>query len=90
MDNVRIRYSGVNDATGYVAGLDLRLNGEFVPGAESWINISLLRAREALDGVQHLKRDIGDEEATAVDDVPRPTDQFLTPIRVFPGLPAKE
>ena len=78
VDNVRIRYSGVNDATGYVAGFDLRLNGEFVPGAESWINLSLLRAREALDGVQHLKRDIGDKEATEVDNVPRPTDQFLT------------
>ncbi len=78
VDNVRIRYSGVNDATGYVAGLDLRLNGEFVPGAESWINLSLLRARETLDGVQHLKRDIGDTEATEVKDVPRPTDQFLT------------
>jgi CarboxypepD_reg-like domain len=78
VDNVRIRYSGVNDATGYVAGFDLRLNGEFVPGAESWINLSLLRARESLDGVQHLKRDIGDPEATEVKDVPRPTDQFLT------------
>lgn len=78
VNNVRIRYSGVNDAKGYVAGLDLRLNGEFVPGAESWINLSFLRAREALDGVQHLKRDIGDEEATPVKDVPRPTDQFLT------------
>jgi hypothetical protein len=78
VDNVRIRYSGVNDATGYVAGLDFRLNGEFVPGAESWINLSILRARESLNGVQHLKRDIGQEEATPVDDVPRPTDQFLT------------
>ncbi len=78
VNNVRIRYSGVNDATGYVAGLDVRLNGEFVPGAESWINLSLLRARESLDGIQHLKRDIGDTEATPVNDVPRPTDQFLT------------
>ena len=77
VQNVRIRYSGYNDATGYVMGLDLRVNGEFVPGAESWINMSFLRAREALDGVQHLKRDIGDEEATPVDDVPRPTDQLF-------------
>src|SRR5690606_7296794 len=46
VDNVRIRYSGENDATGYIAGLDVRLNGEFVPGAESWINLSFLRARE--------------------------------------------
>lgn len=78
VDNVRIRYSGFNNGTGYVAGLDFRLNGEFVKGAESWINLSLLRARESLNGIQHLKRDIGDEEATEVKDVPRPTDQFLT------------
>ncbi len=78
VDNVRIRYSGANDATGYVAGLDMRLNGEFVPGAESWINLSFLRARESLNGVQHLQREVGEPEATPVNDVPRPTDQFMT------------
>ncbi len=77
INNVRIRYSGENDARGYVTGLDVRLNGEFVPGAESWINISFLRARERIDGVQHLKREIGSTAATPVHDVPRPTDQFL-------------
>ncbi|MBI1227886.1 MAG: TonB-dependent receptor plug domain-containing protein [Bacteroidetes bacterium] len=78
IDNVRIRYYGQNDAKGYVTGLDMRLNGEFVPGVESWFNLSLLRARESLDGIQHLKREIGHEEATPVKDVPRPTDQFLS------------
>jgi hypothetical protein len=78
IDNVRIRYYGQNDATGYVTGLDLRLNGEFVPGVESWVNLSLLRAREKLDGVQHLEREIGSTEGTPVEYVPRPTDQFLT------------
>jgi hypothetical protein len=91
IDNVRIRYSGENDATGYVAGIDLRLNGEFVEGAESWINLSFLRARESLNGVQHLKRDIGDEEAQEVDDVPRPTDQFMTFSTFFQDhLPSNE
>ena len=65
-----------------MVGLDLRLNGEFVPGAESWINISLQRAREKLDGVQHLKREIGSTEATEVNDVPRPTDQTVN-VNVF-------
>lgn len=78
IENVRIRYSGENDATGYVAGLDLRLNGEFVPGAESWINLSFLKARENLNGIQHLSREIGQAEATEVDNVARPTDQFMT------------
>lgn len=78
IDNVRIRYYGNNDATGYVVGLDARLNGEFVPGVESWFNLSLLRARERLNGVQHLHREVGQQEGTPVKDVPRPTDQFLT------------
>ena len=77
VDNVRIRYSGENDASGFVTGLDLRVNGEFVPGAESWINLSFLRARESLTDVQHFQRDIGEEEATEVDFVPRPTDRFM-------------
>ncbi len=77
IENVRIRYSGQNDATGYATGIDLRLNGEFVPGAESWINLSFLRTRESLNGIQHLEREIGQEEATPVDDVARPTDRFM-------------
>lgn len=36
LDNVRVRYSGLNDSRGYATGLDIRLNGEFVPGAESY------------------------------------------------------
>lgn len=78
IENVRIRYSGQNDASGYVLGLDLRLNGEFVPGVESWFNLSFLRARERLHGIQHLRREIGQEVADEVKDVPRPTDQLMT------------
>ncbi|MEA1887234.1 MAG: carboxypeptidase-like regulatory domain-containing protein [Bacteroidota bacterium] len=44
-DNVRIIYSAENSARGFVRGLDLRLNGEFVKDAESWISISLMDAR---------------------------------------------
>ena len=82
INNVRIRYSGENDATGYVVGLDLRLNGEFVPGAESWINIGLSQAREKLDGIQHLRREIGEPEAEEVKDVPRPTNQLVN-VNIF-------
>jgi hypothetical protein len=76
IENVRIRYSGENDATGYVAGIDFRVNGEFVPGAESWINLSLLRARESLDGIQHYTREVGNPDSIAVNSVPRPTDRL--------------
>ncbi len=82
INNVRIRYSGENDASGYVMGLDVRLNGEFVPGAESWINLSILRARESLDGITHMKREVGEAEGKAVNDVPRPTDQLIN-LNVF-------
>ena len=81
IENVRIRYSGENDATGYVTGLDLRLNGEFVPGADSWLNLSFLRAREALDGVTHTEVTGRDEDGNAIREevkyVPRPTDQLM-------------
>ena len=78
VDNVRIRYSGKNDATGYVTGVDVRVNGEFVPDAESWVNFSVLRARESIAGVQHLVREVGDPAAREVADVPRPTDQLAS------------
>jgi hypothetical protein len=78
VDNVRIRYAGKNNATGYITGLDVRVNGEFVPGAESWINLSFLRARESITAVQHKERKIGDPIGQTVADVPRPTDQFMT------------
>jgi hypothetical protein len=82
VDNVRIRYAGENNATGYVTGIDFRLNGELVPRAESWVNLSFLRAREAIDGIQHMEREVGEVEGEPVKDVPRPTDQFMT-LNVF-------
>jgi hypothetical protein len=91
IENVRIRYSGQNDSEGYVTGIDMRINGEFVPGAESWINLSFLRARERLLGVQHLTREIGATEATEVPDVPRPTDRFFNMSMFFQDyLPRNE
>ena len=77
VENVRIRYAGENNATGYVTGLDLRLNGEFVPGAESWFNLSFLRDREAFDDIEHQRRERGQLEGIVVKDVPRPSDRFM-------------
>ena len=45
VDNVRVRYSGINDSEGYTIGLDLKLMGELVPGADSWISFSTMRSR---------------------------------------------
>ena len=46
IDNVRIRYSATNDAKGFAQGFDFRLNGEFVPGTESWISFGYLKTQE--------------------------------------------
>jgi hypothetical protein len=80
IDNVRIRYAGENNATGYVTGLDFRINGEFVKGAESWVNFSFLRAREAINGIEHKTIGVVDSlrVPVSVADVPRPTDQLFT------------
>jgi hypothetical protein len=78
VDNVRIRYSGENDSDGYATGLDIRLNGEFVPGAESWINLSFLSTRENILGVDHLQYNLEDPDSPLVQSsVPRPTDRLM-------------
>ncbi len=50
VDNVRVRYSGRNDSKGYAGGLDLKLYGELVPGADSWISFSTMVARQQFIG----------------------------------------
>jgi hypothetical protein len=45
LDNVRLTYAGENSAEGYSRGIDIRLNGEFVPGAESWVSFSIMDSR---------------------------------------------
>lgn len=44
VDNVRLTYYGGNIAEGYTAGLDMRINGEFVSGVESWFSLSLMKS----------------------------------------------
>lgn len=46
IDNVRIDYYGKNMAEGYAKGIDMRFYGEFVPGVDSWISLSLLDTKE--------------------------------------------
>lgn len=44
VDNVRLMYYGGNIGEGYAAGIDMRVNGEFVPGVESWFSFSLMKS----------------------------------------------
>jgi len=62
LDNVRIRYSANNDAKAYAAGFDARLNGEFVPGTESWFSFGYMKTEENSNNRGYI---------------PRPTDQRL-------------
>ncbi len=56
LDNVKIRYSANNNAKAYATGIDLRLNGEFVPGTESWISIGFLKTEENRDNRGYISR----------------------------------
>ncbi len=49
-DNLKVNYSGVNDAKGYAMGLDFKLFGQFVPGSDSWITFSLMKTEQTLHG----------------------------------------
>jgi len=62
MDNVRIRYRAENNARGFATGIDYRINGEFVPGIESWASMSVMTIREDIEG-------------DGAGFLPRPTDQ---------------
>ena len=56
IDNVRIRYEANNDAKAYVYGIDGRLNGEFVPGVESWFTFGYLKTEENQGGRGYIAR----------------------------------
>ncbi|WP_250432361.1 TonB-dependent receptor [Hanstruepera flava] len=76
IDNVRIRYQAKNNAVAYAYGLDMRLNGEFVPGTESWFSFGYLKTEENIDDRGYIAR---------------PTDQRLKFAALFqdyvPSLP---
>ena len=50
VQNVKVTYYGQNLCTGYTAGLDLKLYGEFVPGTDSWISFSLMSTKQKMNG----------------------------------------
>jgi hypothetical protein len=93
VDNVRIRYYSFDQAKGYAAGWDFKLNGEFIKGIESWASMGFLRTYEdiANDDYYTYYNSDGEEiiegytfNNVAVDSslnspgyIPRPTDQIF-------------
>ena len=64
VDNVRIQYLPEQEAIGYATGVDMKINGEFVSGVQSWASLSFLSTREDIfmDGHGYI---------------PRPSDQWM-------------
>lgn len=94
VDNVRLRYFATNSAKGYATGIDLKVNGEFVKGVESWASLSLMQTKEDLIGDDYWEYyndegvriipgytrndDVADSALIVKGFIPRPTDQRLT------------
>jgi len=93
IDNVRIRYYAENSAEAYSVGADFKINGEFVKGVDSWVNIGFLQVREDIKNDFYYDYFNSDGEkivpgftfnSTPVDSVknepgyiPRPSDQRI-------------
>lgn len=89
IDNIRIRYYAQNNAKGFATGLDLKINGEFVKGVESWASLSIMGTQENLSNDYYYQKYdykgnkiLPGSNAVAVDSsivypgyIPRPTDQ---------------
>ena len=50
VSNVKVVYYGQNECSGHAAGLDFKLYGEFVPGMDSWLSLSLMDTKMKLNG----------------------------------------
>ena len=87
VDNIRIRYYADQKATGHAYGFDMKINGEFVKGIESWASMSIMRTTENIqyfidaNGNILSQTDINNGSAyvrdTIISGIPRPSDQRI-------------
>jgi outer membrane receptor protein involved in Fe transport len=77
LDNIRIRYYANNAARGYATGIDMRVNGEFIKGLESWFSLSLLKTDEIIRYVN------SQNETVESPWLRRPTDRRITAAVMF-------
>lgn len=82
VENVRIVYSGENSSRGYATGLDMKINGEFVPGVESWMSVSVMQTNEIFRDNFYNEIFSSNPETAENVWVPRPTDQRVT-VNIF-------
>lgn len=69
IDNVRLRYFGENNAKAYAAGIEMRLFGELVKDAESWVSFGIMNTKEKIAGATFYNYKL--------DSLNRPTDSTL-------------
>lgn len=84
IDNVRLRYFGENNAKAYATGIEMRLHGELVPDAESWISLGIMKTAEDINGdffkvytLDSLNQPV-DSSITQNGYLRRPTDRRIT------------
>ena len=94
VDNTRIRYFAKNNSIGYTTGADVRINGDFIKGIESWATIGFLKTMENISDdrkvtyfnangeeiISGYTFDTKATDSTVVNPgyIPRPTDQRVT------------
>ncbi len=94
IDNLNIRYIPDQQAIGYATGIDFKINGEFVPGAQSWASLSLMKTEENIIADFYLKENVAGTGTEKIYPgyIPRPTDQrvnfSLFFQDYFPGYPS--
>ncbi|MBM3434629.1 MAG: TonB-dependent receptor [Bacteroidetes bacterium] len=77
-DNVRIRYYAFQKSHGYAAGIDMKVNGEFVKGIESWMSLSFMNTVEDIYGDYYLDSSGNpDYSQPGPGYIPRPSDQTV-------------
>jgi len=52
VNNVRVQYLGYNIAHGYTSGIDMKLFGQYVQGTDSWLSLSLMNAKQYINGIK--------------------------------------
>lgn len=50
VSNMKVVYYGNNECSGHAAGIDMKLYGEFVPGTDSWVSLSIMNTNMKLNG----------------------------------------
>lgn len=84
VDNVRIRYYADQKARGYAAGIDMKINGEVVPGIESWASMSIMKTEEDILGDYYFR--YYDEDHQLIGTGPEENSDAALNERVEPGF----